>query len=265
MRVTSWDRLGLVLALSWAAAPGCGDDDDTADADGDADADTDADGDADTDADGDADTDADADDCAVPDTVCPPEHPQPGGPCSVEGECPYDAEEPDARWLYRCVDDAWEASYDCPAPGCSAVPPLAELCLDPFGDTLAGATVEIGPASVTEPFRPFQAGDSVDAVWGPQGGAMIPYRVRITAPSAVPECVGVTATLEVDGDVGEAFVSRLALHCGTSLAVFAVFPFPERLCAIDEAIATTLRVEVAGIGEASAVVEFTSQGCPNRQ
>ncbi|MBI2898086.1 MAG: hypothetical protein HYY06_31325 [Deltaproteobacteria bacterium] len=203
-----------------------------------------------------------AEGCAEPDRYCPQEHPQPGGPCEGSLECRYTGEEPDTSWTYRCVEDAWEPTYECPTDGCWAPPPLAEFCLDPFDGEIEGGTLEIGPESVTEPFRPFSEEEAVELVVGPQGSAMIPYRVHIGGAGSL-ECVALSSTLSVADRRGDTATNRLRMHCGVSLTVFGVFPFDQMLCDEGEPIVTRLHVTAEGIGETEATVRFDAPGCPN--
>lgn len=218
------------------------------------------DGGADLDA-GDRDGDS-LEGCAEPDRYCPQEHPQPGGPCEGDLECRYAGEEADTTWAYRCVDDAWDPTYECPTDGCWAPPPLAEFCLDPFEGELEGATLQIGPESVTEPFRPFTEEEPVDLVVGPQGSAMIPYRVHIGGAGAL-DCVALSSTVTVENRVGDTATNRLGIHCGVSLTVFAVWPFDQMLCDQGVTIVTRLEVSAEGIGESEATVRFEAPGCPD--
>ena len=53
-----------------------------------------------------------------------------------------------------------------------------------------------GPPSVAEPFRPFEDGEAIVPIVGPQGGVMLPFRLRVSGVD-VPACVGVDVTMTV--------------------------------------------------------------------
>lgn len=246
--------LDLLLLLALALPAACsGDDDDTAAADG-----GEGEGDAASGQDGGAGQDAGPvpEGCAEPDTECPATQPVPSGPCEGTLSCDYlDANGVDT-WTYDCRGGAWTADVECNLDGGCPVPPLAELCLDPFGGTLEGATVQVGPPSVAEPFRPFVEGDEVPLVVGAQGGSMITFRLAVQGADA-PECVGVTLTVTADGVAAEPQTSRVTLHCGVSLPVFAILP--SEYCE-PATIPVELDVEIGGIGSTHATIQFTSEG-----
>lgn len=192
--------------------------------------------------------------CFEPMRECPPEHPHPGGPCEGALECPY-VDDLQMNWTYSCVDGAWSAEVQC-AGGCP-VPPLAELCLNPFAGTLDGATVELGPPSVTEPFRAFDSGERIAPIVGPQGGVMLPFRLRVSGVD-VPACLGVELGLAVAEVTGEPAAQRVTMHCGESLGIYAVVP--AGMCE-QGVLSAHLEVDVAGLGTAAADVTYDSPGC----
>lgn len=180
--------------------------------------------------------------CAIVDRECPAERPHPGGPCEGELVCEYLDGATGTTWSYECMPGGWSAWSDD-----ESAPPLAELCLDPFQGTLEGGVLEIGPADALEPFRPFHDCEQVVARWGPQGGAMIPVRLRVTGVEA-PDCVIVRLTLHRGAESSEPTAGRVALHCGESLTVFAILPWECGQQSVD------LRVdaEIDGIASATA-------------
>jgi len=143
-----------------------------------------------------------------------------------------------------------------------AVPPLFEECAPSFAGTLAGATVEIGPPSETDPFRPFAADELVDVVWGGQGSPMLAFRLRIAGAEA-PGCVLTATTLSEPStmEMGATDRGRVALHCGETLATFAIVPFAGVDC--DARIFDVhLEVVVDGVGTGTADVTFMGgQAC----
>lgn len=180
--------------------------------------------------------------CATVDRECPAERPHPGGPCEGELSCEYVDAATGTIWLYDCTGGAWSVTADD-----ESTPPLAELCLDPFQGTLDGGFLEIGPAQALEPFRPFHDCERVFPRWGPQGGAMIPVRLRVTGVDA-PECVIVRLTLRRGVETSEPTAGRVALHCGESLAVFALLPWE---CG-QQSVDLRVEAEVEGIASATA-------------
>ena len=248
----------LVLVTLWlpATASCSGDDDDDDDssaADG-------GEGEPDASHDQDAGADPDAGEtpsgCAEPATECPAERPVPSGPCEGALSCDYlDANGVD-HWTYDCRGGHWLADVECNLDGGCPVPPLAELCLDPFTGTLDGATVQLGPADVAEPFRPLTANDQVPLILGAQGGSMISFRLAVGGVEA-PACIGATITVTAGGVGAPPQDSRIALHCGVSLPVFAILP--SEYCEA-ATIPLEIDVQIEGIGSAHAVLAFVSEG-----
>lgn len=245
----------LLACLSSLLPAACGDDDDDDDAAPDG-GEGEPDGGSGDDGGAEGDAGPLPESCAEPDTECPAVQPVPSGPCEAPLSCEYlDANGVDT-WTYECAGGRWTADVECNLDGGCPVPPLAELCLDPFAETLEGATVELGSADVALPFATFEDGDDVDLVVGAQGGAMITFRLAVRGDD-VPGCVGATMTVTADGVAAAPQTARIALHCGVSLPVFAILPTEYCEAAT---IPVELHVEVEGIGEADAIVEFTTQG-----
>lgn len=80
-------------------------------------------------------------------------------------------------------------------PGNSG-PPDPDSCDVPQTRTLAG--VEIGGAD--DVFTPFVDDQVVTLTLGPQGGAMLPMRLRITGTS-LPDCLAQSTTIRVGAEV----------------------------------------------------------------
>jgi hypothetical protein len=256
-----------ILLLLGAAGCGASDEDPPGpDADGDADADSDADADADSDADADADPFDDCGaflpvneepeiaGCIVPDVDCPVEHPHPGAPCSGELACEYGADETEDLWRYECYEGQWSAWSDW-----EEVPPLAEICLDPFEGVIGGA-IDIGPLNANEAFRPFDDCEVADLIWGGQGSAMLAYRLRVRDVES-PACVLVTTTIDpTGGGETQQSNSRVAVHCNESLAVYV--PLEVSDCGTHD-LGLQIHVAVEGIGETSARVIMQRAECCN--
>lgn len=194
------------------------------------------------------------DGCFEPMRECPVTHPHPGGPCEGQLVCPY-VDDLGLNWTYSCDAGAWSAVPQC-AGGCP-VPPLSELCLDPFAGTLDGASVEMGPPSVADPFRPFAADERIEPIVGPQGGVMLPFRLRVSGVEA-PDCLGVSVSMSVGGIDGDPAGQRVTMHCGESLGIYAVVP--AGMCEIG-VLSAHLEADVAGIGTTNADVTYDSPGC----
>jgi hypothetical protein len=137
------------------------------------------------------------------------------------------------------------------------VPPLAELCLDPFEGTLAGASVMLGSPDVAEAFLPLATGDEIPLVVGAQGGAMTIFRLAIAGVETPPECIGARITVTADGVAAPVQEVRIALHCGVSLPVYAILP--TEYCE-PATIPVELQVEIEGVGTGTASVQFTTEG-----
>lgn len=194
--------------------------------------------------------------CAEPDTECPDDQPVPSGPCEGTLSCDYlDANGVDT-WTYDCMQGQWIADVECNLDGGCPVPPLAELCLDPFAGTLDGATVQVGPADVSEPFRALTADDELPLIVGAQGGSMISFRIAVSGVEA-PACVGATVTVTADGFEATPQENRVTLHCGVSLPVFVILP--SEYCEA-ATIPLEIDVQIEGIGAAHAVLSFRSEG-----
>src|SRR5690606_21369729 len=80
-------------------------------------------------------------------------------------------------------------------------------------------------------------------VWGPQGGAMIFYRVRLDGEE-LPSCVSITTMVTPVGISPSQTTRPVRLRCGESLSMYEVLPAGD--CTSTAPVETTLRVEIAG-------------------
>ena len=188
--------------------------------------------------------------CDAPDLSCPADMPFAGAPCEGNLVCHYpDDVEP---WLWRCVASRWEGEADCTmlVGGACGVPEPAEVCAAPFGGELA-ATVAIGPSDPGQPFRPFENGEAAEVEIGPQGGAMIFYRVEVDGQD-IPGCISLRTTVTPAGMAPSSVDRPVRLRCGESLSMYVVLP--EGGCESSEPVETTVQIEVEGIGSAEVML-----------
>lgn len=188
--------------------------------------------------------------CGEPDRECPPEVPYSGNPCEGELVCMYeDVDESEAR----CIDGAWSSMATC--PGC--VLPLAEYCFDPFGGTLEGATVTMGPPGTG---RPFEDGEEVELIIGAQGSPMLAFELRVEGVEDVPDCVarGIALAWDEDPEIVSPMPTGVRLHCGTSRTILLI---PPGMPCDGEVHDFSVRVPVVGIGEASARLRVAVADC----
>jgi hypothetical protein len=201
----------------------------------------------------DAGADAPPERCEV-DMVCPEEAPLAGGPCMGTLSCPY----------YRCGGPPFGDTYVCNAGQwmlessmCLGVPPtLAELCRTPQTTGLEGARFVLTPDAAGA--TPYTDGQRVELVIGPQGGAMIPYRVRVEGLDATPTCIRATARVTSDGRTADD-TKQLRLRCGSTLRVYEILP----LCPLPGDHEITLEVTVEGIGTQTVrLIGTNTTACP---
>ncbi len=185
--------------------------------------------------------------CLEPDRSCPDELPISAGPCEGDLVCNY------TDYVYRCIDGAWVDEPLC--FGCA--PALAEVCREPFAGTLAGASVQIGPADGGA-FRPFDEGERILPVFGAQGATMVAYRVRIEGEGP-PDCLGVRHTVSLDTLAGAPAPLGVRGHCGETRRVFAVLP--DNPCEFRD-YTVDLAVEVDGVGATGVGLVLEGGGCP---
>lgn len=183
--------------------------------------------------------------CDAPDQSCPAEMPFPGAPCAGALACDYD--DPVQPWRWECVEGRWSGTPDCSeiVGGACGVPDPAEACQGAFSGSLEGASVSVGPSELGKAFRAFESGEPAEIVWGPQGGAMIFYRVQIDGAD-VPSCVAVATTVTAAGISPQTVERPVRLRCGETLAMYEILP--EGTCESNALVETILRVEVTGIG-----------------
>ena len=197
--------------------------------------------------------------CDPPQTSCPVDSkPYPGGSCAEGLACDYEP----GDWAiehFTCEEGFWVYSMECLVPGCSSVPPFGEICEDPFGGQLSDVVLELGSATQGQPFVPFEPGELVPVIWGPQGFPMIAVRFRATGADAV-SCA--TATLSTALAGGEAMMTQnLRLHCGTTLATLLVVPGGGLDCP-GEVFDFDLLLEVEGLGSVTTPLTIASGGSP---
>jgi hypothetical protein len=188
------------------------------------------------------------------DTACPEEAPLAGGPCAGALSCEYN----------MCGGGPFTDTYACEggqwtfvSSMCLGAPPvLAELCRTPQTTGVEGARIVITPDAAGAPA--YTDGQRVELVIGPQGGAMIPYRVRVEGLDATPTCIRATASVTSDG-MTAMDTKQLRLRCGSTLRVYEILP----LCPAPGDHELTLEVTVEGIGtESVTLVGTNSMGCP---
>lgn len=147
-------------------------------------------------------------------TECPMgRDPYPGAACEGDFTCstglggvPSDVQCIDGEIFWLCA-------------GCT--PPLSERCDDP-ASLSSGQTLEIGPSD-SGAFAPWSNGDRVRAIVGPQGAAMLQFRVRV-AGEAPPSCVSLDIRADLEGMMGDTTTQTVLLRCGESQGVFAILP-----------------------------------------
>jgi hypothetical protein len=193
--------------------------------------------------------------CIEPDRECPLDPPLIGSPCEGTLVCPFDG-----GGTATCAGGEWLFDTGCDGGGeggGGCAPPLAEVCRDPFTGSVSDARVEVGP--VEGVFRPFSANETVTAEFGSQGGGMIAYRVRIDGVEVAPECIDLRTTVTLDDSEPLTSHRGITLHCGHSLGVFDILA--ESPCE-SRSYPVTLRVEVAGVGSATANLDLMGGACP---
>lgn len=174
--------------------------------------------------------------CSYEDRACPADLPLQGAPCIGELSCPYaelttyGCTEP-----AQCIDGHWQIA--CFFPG----PILAERCRDPQLGPFDGVAFELSAVS-----------ESI--AWGLQGGAMVGYSVDAIPGDWAPDCVRVTARVEIEG-MSETTVHDVRLRCGRSLPVQEILPM---LPCEERDYDVHLEVSVEGMG--SRTVDFTVRG-----
>lgn len=187
------------------------------------------------------------------DATCPPDPPVEGRSCQGDLECEYE------DWgELVCRNGRWEDLYS------DGPPPLAEMCLDPFDGEVEGSDVILGPPAGE--FRPFTDCERVELTWGPQGGAMVPFRIRVDAGEP-PDCVAIRTRMSVGEAAFDASEARAALHCGQSMLVYAVVPWDlqHALCPAADEVVLRLDADVLGIGTGVARVTIeTPRDCADQ-
>lgn len=180
-------------------------------------------------------------------TSCPTEEPLAGTPCEGTLSCTYPAT------MYSC-EQGLLTEVSC--PGCP--PPFAERCPDPFAGQLNGATVALGPGS-DDAFRRFRISDRLPPIFGPQGFAMLDYRLQIEGSGPLPDCATVRTTGRFEGaDLGPQEMP-VRVHCGSSHSLLVILP--SMPCEFRD-YPVELAVSVTGVASATASFSIIGGGCP---
>lgn len=191
--------------------------------------------------------------CGEPDRVCPAELPFTGAPCEGTLDCTYPS------YAAHCATGgAWtvEALCDGAPIGGGCVAPLVESCDVPFGGTLSGATVTIGPAG-TE--RAFADGELLNVEHGAQGLSMIRWALHVDGVETPPDCVRAHVSFTYEGTPSPEVAQPMALHCGDTYGTLNVLP--DRPCEERE-YALVMQVDVDGVGSATASLRLMGALCP---
>lgn len=160
-----------------------------------------------------------APDICETDRMCPESAPLGGGRCEGALTCQYATSCGTAfRDSYACQEGHWTQTMSM----CIGAPPvLAELCTMPQTTGLTGATFEVTPDVAGA--APYANGQRVELTIGPQGGAMLPYRIRIGGVDVPPTCIQTHTRLTMEGASRNAD-ERLRVRCGTTMRVYDIFP-----------------------------------------
>ena len=160
-----------------------------------------------------------APDLCETDRVCPELAPLGGGRCEGALTCSFPTSCGGVfRDTYACEGGQWSLTQGM----CEGAPPvLAELCTMPQTTGLSGAVIEVTPDIAGA--APYVNGQRVTLVVGPQGGAMLAYRVRIGGLEVPPTCIQTRTRLTIEGLTRMAD-ERLRVRCGTTMRVYDIFP-----------------------------------------
>ncbi|MCC7381293.1 MAG: hypothetical protein IT384_05660 [Deltaproteobacteria bacterium] len=180
-------------------------------------------------------------------TSCPTEEPLAGTPCEGTLSCTYPST------MFSC-EQGLLTEVSCPA----CPPPFAERCPNPFSGQLSGATLELGPGS-EDTFRRFRISDRVPPIFGPQGFAMLDYRLHIEGSGTLPDCATARTTGRFEGaDLGPQEMP-VRVHCGSSHQIFVILP--SMPCEFRD-YPVELAVSVPGVASATASFSIIGGGCP---
>ncbi len=190
--------------------------------------------------------------CTVVDQNCPDIRPYAGGLCEGELTCSY-PEESMTTWTFTCSEQGeWIGDCESNAPdGCSGIP-LSKTCENPFDGNREDTAVEIGPVSITEPFRTFTNDEMIDVVWGGQGLPMLAYRIRLVGGDDLG-CISVNTTLEIGGNVIQSGAIPSTLRCGQTPTVYTILDGD--ICD-DRIYDLEVEVVIDGIGTATSSLTF---------
>jgi hypothetical protein len=160
-----------------------------------------------------------APDLCETDRVCPELAPLGGGRCEGALTCQFPTSCGGVlQDSYACQEGRWVQTMSM----CIGAPPvLAELCTMPQTTGLAGATFEVTPDLAGA--APYTDGQRVELTIGPQGGAMLPYRVRIGGVDVPPTCIQTRTRLTMEGET-RMTDERLRVRCGTTMRVYDILP-----------------------------------------
>ena len=199
--------------------------------------------------------------CGAGATECPAQgeqRPYPGAPCVGPLTCDYENGTYSVDH-FECVDGVWSWWTECFVPGCSALPPFAEMCSEPFDGHLTGElAVALGPAIDGAPFVPFEPGELLPVEWGPQGMPMVGLRVGLTGAEEL-DCIQVSLAAELAGVEMKSSMALVA-HCGATLRMYLILPVSPLDCAVGETFELTLVAKVAGVATGAATVTVEGGG-----
>ena len=189
--------------------------------------------------------------CGAPDRTCPMALPFSSAPCEGMIACTYPS------GTASCAAGQWVVTPTCAdlPPGAPCVPDLVESCEGPFRGMLSGATVSIGPYGSA---RAFGADEVIMPLVGGQGSPMLAWSLLVGGVEA-PACVRTTLTVTPVGGTAVQLTQPITLHCGASRATLFVLPFEP--CDPMQTYPVELRVQVEGVGEATARVRVQGIEC----
>lgn len=191
-----------------------------------------------------------------PDRACPESPPVFGGPCEGALTCRYAMCGPGGDHVYECQDGEWRLTM----PGClGGSPPIAESCRTPFAGMLPGARLWLSADAAGAP--ELTSGGTAEIAFGPQGFAMVPFRIHLDGidPTTAPACVEITTSLTLDGVSGGPVTRNVRLRCGSSLRIQEILPdLPCEFRPYDVGV----DVSVTGVGSVHLDLSAMGGMCP---